>query len=212
MTSLYLSNRPNQKNRDLLDFFGENLRTIVKMGIYINFFVAHPDESNDYIRKGVVNFPTLTHQGKTYVGVSKIKDFFMDYFRIYKQKQSQRTEEDDVADYWSGILEKGDEEDPEAEVAEQMKSKAQQEVQNRQTKLNQMKPKSKRPQTAGSGIIKPAQRKGADRSVKSHTSSRPANVDPSAVNVLKSMSSTGESAGDDELMAKFFENRMDMGS
>ena len=139
MLTLYLSNKPSQLNKDLINYLNANISSIVKMKLFIEFVIAYPQNIQSYTQKGIVNFPTMVYQNQKFIGVDQIKGFFNQFYQIHKKKQADRTENDDVNDYWSGILAKGDEEDDD-DASEQMKNKAQIAVQERQTKLNSRDP------------------------------------------------------------------------
>jgi hypothetical protein len=198
MLTLYLSNKPSQLNKDLINYLNTNMGSIVKMKLFIDFVIAYPQNIQSYTQKGVVNFPTMVHQDQQFVGVDRIKGFFNQFYQMHKKKQNERTENDDVNDYWSGILSKGDEEDNDDE-AEQMKNKAQIAVQERQTKLN-----SRDPSKAKSSTISPQQ---TQQTVQQIPKQRKANLEPSPLDVLSSMGTDGQESIDDQLMAKFFENQ-----
>lgn len=193
---LYLSNKPNQLNKDILSYLHNNLNSIVKMGIYIEFIVAHPEESEEYSRIGIDNFPTLLVRKKSHVGVDQIKNFFNLYYQSYKKRINERTVNDDVNDYWNDILSKGDEGDEDYEESEKMKSRAQNAVQERQEKLRKRKTK---PQTKGNY---------SHRKMKKEHSKKQ-NLEPSALDVIKTMKSSGQEALDDQLMANFFANKVE---
>lgn len=215
MTSLYLSNKPSQLNKDLIRYVGTNLKSIVSMGFSITFIVAHPDKAESYTKRGIINFPTLVHSGSQYVGVDKIKDFFNAFYQARKKQRESRTEKDDITDYWSNILAKGDEDEGGDDEGEAMKNKAQQAVQDRQEKISQRKPKpgsNKPPQAEPRRSGPPQMTQSTKKSPppKMVGSSRKSNIDPGTVEVLKGMNDAGgEEAMDDKLMAKFFENQME---
>lgn len=218
MTSLYFSNRPSNINRDLIQYMQTNLKAMCRMGIRINFVVVSPDQAEMYTQKNIVNFPTLVHGQSRYVGLDKIKGFFGACNQNFKKSRSVRTTDDDITDYWSGIIAEGDEEcDNEAD---EIKSQAQQAIQDRQTKLSSQGPSRKtptgpapnrsapnKPSTPAPSRKAPTQGSAAPRN---SNGSRTANIEPSAVEVLKSMNDPADDGGmDDKLMAKFFENQIE---
>jgi hypothetical protein len=198
MLTLYLSNKPSQLNKDLINYLNANMNSLVKMKLYIDFVIAYPQNIQSYTEKGIVNFPTMIHQNQKFVGVDRIKGFFNQFHQMHKKKQAERTENDDVTDYWSGILAKGDEEDDD-DAAEQMKNKAQVAVQERQTKLN-----SRDPNKANRS---PARTQQSQHTAQPAPAQKKANIEPSPLDVLTSMSTDGQESIDDQLMAKFFENQ-----
>jgi hypothetical protein len=198
MLTLYLSNKPSQLNKDLVNYLNANMGSIVKMKLYIDFTIAYPQNIQAYTQKGIVNFPTMVHKTQKFVGVDRIKGFFNQFYQTHKKKQAERTEDDDVNDYWSGILAKGDEEDDD-DAAEQMKNKAQIAVQERQTKLN-----SRDPTKANRSPARPQQTQNPSPQIPKQ---KKANLEPSPLDVLSTMSSGGQESIDDQLMAKFFENQ-----
>lgn len=201
MTSLYFSNKPNQLNRDLITYLDSNIKSIVKMGLYIKFVVASPQDSEYYSKQGIVNFPTLIHNKQMVVGVDKIKGFFNNYYQMYKKKQMERTESDGVNDYWNSILAKGDDDENEDDAVEAMKNQAQKAVQERQAKLSKLTPGRNKP-------ARPTYQPPAPAPT-NNKSSRGRNLEPNTLDVIKGMSSSGQEAVDDELMAKFFENQLE---
>lgn len=198
MLTLYLSNKPSQLNKDLINYLNANMGSIVKMKLFIDFVIAYPQNIQTYTQKGIVNFPTMVHQNQQFVGVDRIKGFFNQFYQMHKKKQAERTENDDVNDYWSGILAKGDEEDNDGAV-EQMKNKAQIAVQERQTKLN-----ARDPTKANRSPARPEQTQQVMQQIPKQ---RKANLEPSPIDVLSTMSGDGQESIDDQLMAKFFENQ-----
>jgi hypothetical protein len=216
MTSLYISNKPSALNKDLIRYLESNLKSIVNMGIHITFFVASPDDADYYSQQGITNFPTLMHNTSKHVGVDKIKTFFNTQHANFKKRQSERTEKDDIDDYWNNVLAKGDEEDGDPEGAV-MAGKAQQAAQERQEKLSQRNPKNNKPGMAPQSNQPPPTRppppeRPAHQSTqgnKKTSGSRKSNIEPSTVDVLNGMKGSGEEAMDDKLMAKFFESQME---
>jgi hypothetical protein len=206
MPTLYLSNRPSQLNKDILTYMDSNLKSIVKMGLYIEFEVALPEDTEKYTQMGIVNFPTIVHQNKSYVGVEKIKGFLNYFHKSYQTKKAKRTEGDDINDYWSNILSKGEDDDEADDQAEQMKNKAQKAVQDRQHALN-----SRKPGKPGAPRNVPARPSTMpDPEDNEYPSRKASNVrEPPASAVVKNMGSSGQEAIDDQLMAKFFENQME---
>ena len=106
---------------------------------------------------------------------------------------------DDVNDYWSGVLSKGDEEDDD-DGAEQMKNKAQIAVQERQTKLSARDPSK----SARTTLNPPQHQPPTTQKTLKH---KKPNIDPSPADVLNSMEADGQESIDDQLMTKFFENQ-----
>jgi len=202
MLTLYLSDKPSQLNKDIIAYMDSNLGSIVKMGLYVDFIVAQARNIQTYTQKGIVNFPTLSYQNAKYVGVDNIKEFFNNHYRNFQKKQATRTENDDVNDFWSNTLAKGEEEDNEDEQAEQMKSRAMKAVQERQTKLNARNPNKKK---INRSPARPADMPTQTQSYPSNQ--RKANLEPSTLDVINQMRSSGQEAIDDDLMAKFFENQ-----
>jgi hypothetical protein len=198
MLTLYLSNKPSQLNKDLINYLNTNMSFIVKMKLFIDFVIAYPQNIKSYTQQGIVNFPTMVHQDEMFVGVDRIKGFFNKFYQIHKKKQSERTEDDDVTDYWSGILAKGDEEDDD-DAAEQLKNKTQIAVQERQTKL-----KSRDSTKSSCSIIRSQQ---SQHNTLDDTKQKKSNLEPSPLDVLGSMSTDGQESIDDQLMTKFFENQ-----
>lgn len=200
MLTLYLSNKPSQLNKDLINYLNTNIGSMVKMKLFIEFIIAYPQNMETYSKNGIVNFPTMVYQDQKFVGVDKIKGFFNQFYQIHKKKQADRTENDDVNDYWTGVLAKGDEEDDD-NAAEQMKNKAQVAVQERQTKLS-----SRDPTKANRSSIKPSQSPQIQQTSQQPKQKKP-NIDPSPSDVLGSMEADGQESIDDQLMSKFFENQ-----
>lgn len=201
MLTLYLSDRPSELNKDIILYINNNLGSIVKMGLYLNFVVAKPQDVQEFTQKGIVNFPTLTNQKNKYVGVDQIKGFFNNFHKIYQKKQASRTEKDDIQDYWSNILSKGEEEE-EDDGVEQMKAAAQKAVQARQKKHQ-----SNNPSKVNRNPIKSSSLPTEPSSYPSSQKGKKSNLEPSTLDVISSMKSSGQEAVDDELMAKFFENQ-----
>ena len=218
MTSLYISNKPSALNKDLIRYLESNLKSIVSMGIHITFFVASPDDADYYAKQGITNFPTLMHNASKHVGVDQIKSFFNTHHANFKKRQSERTEKDDIDDYWNSILSKGDEEEVDSEGSA-MTSKAQQAAQDRQEKMSQRNPKNNKPGAAPQSNrppppARPPQQPDrpahqANQGNKKTVGSRKSNIEPSTVDVLNGMKGSGEEAMDDKLMAKFFESQME---
>ena len=199
--TLYLSDKPSQLNKDIITYLNANLGSIVKMKLYINFVVAKAQDVQAYTQRGIVNFPTLAYQKNKYVGVDSIKTFFNNHHKKYKDRQAKRTEKDDVSDYWTSILSKGDDEDDMVDEADKMKARAMKAVQDRQSKLKSRDPtKVNRPPARSTTILPPSVSGG---------SKRKANLEPSPMEALGQMRSTGQEAIDDDLMAKFFENQVE---
>lgn len=194
MLDLYLSNKPSDLNKDIIFYFNHNLESIVRLGLYINFIVAEPKDASKYTSKGIVNFPTMIFKSKNIkkVGFEEIKDFFKEYKRLKKKNMNEKTDRDDINNYWQNILKEESEIDNEDNMGEEIKSKTQIAVQERQKKLSKSKG-YKNSHNQENSYVSPSINKPTNK-----------HIVKNSVSSFKSSAKTE----DDKLMEDFFANRI----
>lgn len=227
--NLIVSNKPSPLNKKLIKFFNNNLLNLNKADLIFEFEVAHPKDASSYKKRGITSYPVLIDGEQDIIGVDKIVEYLKkkvsDYNKersIRQNKKANKTESDQLNDYWkqtlgsvevddSGKLKPesdSDEEDPNANV--QRKIQAAFAERNNATEPMSKKNKTRRPVRDN----KAASRIRAAKPSNSSNASKPsnsANSDdtkmPSITHTLSNMKKSGDSNTDDALMAQFFENQ-----
>lgn len=184
------SNKPSTLNKKLVKFFQLNLLSLNKSSIIFNFEVAHPNEMNKYVAKGIKNYPILIFDDKSVTGVEKIITYLKGLVKKHNDKILNKSDDEHVSDFWKDTIGKGDEDDDnEGDESDNLHKKIQEAFESRND----------------TSILSGGKKySNSDKSNKSNnTSSVNSNNDEKPSETLKKM---GNSM-DDELMAKFFENQ-----
>ena len=197
---LIFSNKPSTLNKKLIKFFDMNLLNLNKASMVFKFEVAHPDESEKYLAKGIKNYPVLLHKDMSVTGVEKIIKYLKFIVQKHNNKVLNRTDTEKVDDFWrhtlgnveideSGKL-KPDDDDDESDPSTDLHHKIQRAFEERSSS-------TELPKKPGQSRNQPSRPNNI----------RPNKSDESPAQTLKNMKSKGRGNMDDELMAKFFENQ-----
>jgi hypothetical protein len=208
--TLILSNKPSDLNKKLINFFNSNLSTLNKSLLVFDFEVANPDKIDEYVARGITNYPILINNTTKVTGAEKIMKYLKQLVEIHNKKMAKKlnkTDNDYLDDFWQSTMggvkinESGqieDDGDDEDDDSPDISKKIQQAFKERNdnTEFEPPKKGSSKKTSHNSNIKKGHTRIETDSI-----------VDDSPVASLKNMGRNGKSMGDDELMARFFENQ-----
>lgn len=203
--NLVLSNKPSSLNKKLIKFFQLNLLSLNKASLIFQFEVAHPDNSNKYVSRGIKNYPVLIHDKTNIVGVEKIIEYLKVHVQKHNTKVLSKTDTDHIDDFWKQTLgnvkvnEAGQlDDDDDNDDSNDLHKKIQQAFQERNdsTELNKTPKNSRQNNVQQSPVNIP----------RSNTINNSNDSDESPSSTLKNMNSKSGNM-DDDLMAKFFENQ-----
>jgi hypothetical protein len=208
--NLVLSNKPSSLNKKLINFFNSNLSALNNAQLVFDFEVANSAKTEEYKERGITNYPILINNTTKVTGADKIIRYLNHLVATHNKKvksNSNKSDDDYLAEFWKGAMgqvtvnESGQiegDDDSDDENNPDISKKIQQAFQERNDNTEFEPPK-----------------KGASRSSshnnnikKGHTRLETESmVDESPSVSLKNMSKNGKSMGDDDLMARFFENQ-----
>jgi hypothetical protein len=188
---IIFSNKSSLLNKKLIKFFQINLINLNKAKIVFDFEVAHPDDLDDFIERGVKSYPTLLQNDINITGVDKIIGHLKKIVQSFNDKIVNKTESECVADYWtntigvlneSGAIEGGSDNDEDDE-SEQLQKKIHEAYESR---------------NSDSAKNIPSKRKLEEKINKNNKNK------PKIKQKMK-----GDNDIDDKLMEKFFANQVD---
>jgi hypothetical protein len=207
--NLILSNKPSVLNKKLIKFFNLNLSSLNKASLIFDFEIAYPDQIEKYISRGITNYPILINKTTKVIGVEKIIQYLKQTVDTYNKKIINKTDNDYLDDFWkqtmgsvkineSGQIDEEDDEDETPDISKKIQKAFQE--RNDTTDFDQSKkPGSKNPTSSShSNNIKQGY---------TNINNNSSIADESPVASLKNMGGGGKDMGDDDLMAKFFENQ-----
>jgi hypothetical protein len=201
--NLVLSNKSSVLNKKLIKFFQINLLSLNKASLVFQFEVAHPDDMNKYVARGIKNYPVLIHNNTNIIGVEKIIEYLKIIIKKFNAKILNKSDTDHVDDFWKQTLGKiqvndsGQIENDDDDESDDLHKKIQQAFQDRNTE-SEFSVAQKKPRVNNVS-------QGSSNNV-SHGSTNISDSDESPSSTLKNMKSKGGDM-DDDLMAKFFENQ-----
>lgn len=206
--NLILSNKPSVLNKKLIKFFNLNLASLNKASLIFDFEIAYPDQIEKYISRGITNYPILINKTTKVIGVEKIIQYLKQTVDTYNKKIINKTDNDYLDEFWkqtmgsvkineSGQIDEEDDEDETPDISKKIQKAFQE--RNDTTDFDQSKkPGSKiPPRSSHSNNIKQGY---------TNINNNSSIADESPVASLKNMGG-GKDMGDDDLMAKFFENQ-----
>jgi hypothetical protein len=204
--NVVFSNKSSPLNKKLIKFFEVNLASLNNASIVFKFEVAHPNEIDIYIKRGIKNYPILLHKKTSVTGVEKIIQYLKLIVKKHNTKILSKTDNDRLDDFWKDTIGKiehdesgnikpdtGDE-DGGGELGgggDNLHHKIQEAFEQRNSGDTQL------------GSIKSSQ----------HTRNKPMTPrnnnlkELTPAQTMKKMSKQGSNNMDDILMAKFFENK-----
>jgi hypothetical protein len=202
--NLILSNKASTINKKLINFFQVNLLNFNKANIVFDFEVAHPEDIDKYVEKGIKNYPVLIHNENSVTGSSNIVEYLKSVVSKYNKKILSKSENEKLDDFWkqtigkieldaSGNVKPLDDED-EDDVSSDLQHRIQNAFEERSVSTDFGKSSEKK---------QPPPRHQPTSKPKGNSN----NLDESPSETLKNMQSNGKRNMDDELMAKFFENQ-----
>jgi hypothetical protein len=198
--NLVFSNKPSPLNKKLIKFFQLNLLSLNKASLVFKFEVAHSDEMNKFISRGIKNYPVLIHNSTSVTGVDKIIEYLKIHVKKHNSKILNKTGTEYVDDFWKQTLGKikvndSGQIDDDEEESDDLHKKIHKAFQDRNTDSEfDATPKKPRSNNISQG----------------HTNihnTNNSNIDDSPSDTLKNMKSGKSGSMDDDLMAKFFENQ-----
>ena len=199
--NLVLSNKSSELNKKLIKFFQLNLKSLNKASLVFQFEVAHPDKLDEYVARGIKNYPVLIHNNTSVTGVEKIIKYLKLNVENFNKKIINKTDDERVDEYWKQTMGKvkinatgGIDDDDDDDEDADLNKKIQQAFQMRNSESES---------TSASQNTRPNNLKQGSTNI-SKSGSSTAEESPSAM--LKNMND-GDHSMDDELMAKFFENQ-----
>lgn len=196
---LIFSNKSSDLNKKLIKFFNLNLLNLNKASLTFDFEVAHPENLEHYVSKGIKNYPILINNDTNVIGVEKIISYLKLHVKKHNDSIINKSDNDRVNDFWKSTLgnvkidssgnAKVDDDDDDEEDEMHRKIQKAFDARNTTTAVSSAKhPTPQRPRMnniqQGSNLI---------------------NKEKTPAETAKSMN-TGNNM-DDELMAKFFENQ-----
>jgi hypothetical protein len=207
--NLVVSNKSSALNKKLIKFFQLNLLSLNQAMLVFQFEVAHPEDMDKYVARGIKNYPVLIHNTTSVTGVEKIITYLKLHVKKYNDKIINKSDTDRVDDFWkqtlgpikiddSGKIQDNDDDDDDSD---NLHKKIQEAFASRNDQTEHIPKQNHRPNNVqGSSSI------NKYNNVKSMGSSS-ANIDESPSSTLKNMKSGKNNSMDDDLMAKFFENQ-----
>lgn len=197
--NLIFSNKPSEINKKLIKFFQINLLNLNKASITFKFEVAHPDEIDSYVKRGIKNYPILIDKTNKIVGVENIIDYLKKCIKSHNTKILSKTDNERLDDFWKqtiGKIEFDDsgnikpcDDDSDESNDENLHHRIQ-EVFEKRNELNS----------------KPASLKKQNNKKEAKSHNKKTIQDDSPVKTLSKMKKKGNANIDDTLMEKFFEN------
>ena len=209
--NLVFSNKPSALNKKLIKFFQLNLLSLNQAMLVFQFEIAHPENMDQYVARGIKNYPVLIHNTTSVTGVEKIITYLKVHVKKYNDKIINKSDTDRVDDFWkqtlgkikiddSGQIQDNDNDDDDDD-SDNLHKKIQEAFVSRNEQTEHIPKQTNRPNNIqGSSSI------SKYNNVKSMGSSS-AFADDSPAATLKNMKSSKNESMDDELMAKFFENQ-----
>lgn len=200
--NIVFSNKSSPLNKKLIKFFQINLLSLNKASMVFEFEVAHPDEIDSYVKRGIKNYPVLVDKQTSVTGVEKIIQYLKICVKRHNNKVLGKTDGEKLDDFWKqtiGDIEvdesgniKPDDDEGSTGAGDNLHHKIQEAFEQRNTET-----------------AKPVSLKSSARSSQGNTQlSRGNNLsDESPAKTLSNMKSGGNANMDDVLMAKFFENQ-----
>ena len=206
--TVIFSNKPSALNKKLIKFFHINLLNLNKVSILFDFEVAHPEDIDSYVKRGIKQYPILLNGDNNVVGVENIIEYLKSHIKKHNTKILNKTDTDRLDDFWkqtlgkievddSGKLKPESDDDCDDSTGENLHHRIQEVFEKRNKETI-------KPQRPGSNNnINSVKTKSFDNSNnKSHKN----NIkDDSPMKTLAKMKNNGNSM-DDALMEKFFEN------
>lgn len=199
--NLIFSNKSSYLNKKLIKFFQLNLLSLNKASLVFQFEVAHPDDMDKYVSRGIKNYPVLIHNNISVTGVEKIIDYLKMYVKKYNTKILNKSDTERVDEFWKQTLGKTqindagqiECDDDDNDESDNLHKKIQQAFQDRNTE---------------SEFNSTPQKSRSNNLSQGHTNIHNSNsMDESPSETIKSMKTGSGGSVDDELMAKFFENQ-----
>ena len=203
--NLILSNKSSTINKKLINFFNVNLLNFNKANIIFDFEVAHPEDMDKYVERGIKNYPILIHNENSVTGSLNIVDYLKSVVTIHNKKILNKSENEKLDDFWkqtigkieldaSGNVKPLDDDNDDDDASSDIQHRIQNAFEERSvsTDFGKLSDK-KRPPSRHQSTSKPKKRSN--------------NLDESPSDTLKNMQSSGKRNMDDELMSKFFENQ-----
>jgi len=202
--NLIISNKASDINKKLIKFFNVNLLNFNKANIIFDFEVAHPEDIDKYLERGIKNYPVLLHNENSVTGSSNIVRYLKSVVTRYNKKILNKSENEKLDDFWkqtigkieldaSGNVKPLDDEDEDDDGSGDIQHRIQQAFEERSVSTDFGKKGKKQPPPRHQPTSKPR--------------GRPNNLDESPSDTLKNMQASGKRNMDDELMANFFENQ-----
>ena len=62
---IILSNKPSVLNKKLIKFFNLNLTSLNQASLVFDFEVAHPEKAEQFVSRGITNYPILINKNIT---------------------------------------------------------------------------------------------------------------------------------------------------
>jgi hypothetical protein len=209
--NLILSNKPSPLNKKLIKFFNLNLASLNKASLIFDFEIAYPEQIEKYVKRGITNYPILISNTTEVIGVEKIIQYLKKNVDTHNKKILSKTDDDYLDEFWkktmgsvkineSGQIE--DDEDDNDDEDPDISKKIQKAFQERNDVTDFEPPKK------GGNKKSVSASPAHNNNVKNgFTNNNSTSADDSPVVSLKNMGKGGKSMGDDDLMAKFFENQ-----
>lgn len=208
--NVIFSNKPSVLNKKLIKFFNINLLNLNKVSIVFDFEVAHPDNIDAYVKRGIKQYPILIDGNKNIIGVENIIEYLKSYIKKHNTKILNKTDTDRLDDFWKQTLGKievdesgnlkpdSDDDNCDDSAGNNLQHRIQEVFEQRNSET--IKPS--RPMS--NNKINSIKTKSYDNS---NDKPRKNNIkDDSPMKTLSKMKNSGNGNMDDVLMEKFFEN------
>jgi len=209
MFTLIVSNKPSPLNKKLIKFFQLNLLSLNKTSVVFDFEVAHPNEADSYLKRGISQYPVLMRDDLSIVGVEKIIQHLKTLVVKHNTKIVNKTDGDRVDDFWKQTIGKFEMDEhgkikPEKEDEDSLSDNLQHKIQAVFEKRSEItKPGKLKPGSSGKPNSTTGSSSNKSRNVKTSESKK----DESPAQTIANMKREGKTNIDDDLMRRFFENQ-----
>ena len=218
MFTLIVSNKPSPLNKKLIKFFQLNLLSLNKASIVFDFEVAHPNEADSYLKRGISQYPVLMRDDLSIVGVEKIIQHLKTLVVKHNTKIVNKTDGDRVDDFWKQTIGKFEMDEhgkikPEKEDEDSLSDNLQHKIQavfekrSEITKPGKLKPSSTGKPNSTSGSTGMSGMSGSSSNKSRNVKTSESKKDESPAQTIANMKREGKTNIDDDLMRRFFENQ-----
>ena len=220
--TVIFSNKPSLLNKRIITFFNINITSLNKASLIFDFEIAHPSKTEQYIKRGIKNYPVLIDSEDNHtVGVNNVIKYLKSFVKNHNEKIIQKTDVDRIDEFWQKTMgnarlddsgkikvDDDDDDDEEGDAGDNLHHRIQEAFEKRNTDMEQSsidnKPKSSKNKSVTGSHNKLKNKPTSDDYYRNNNLS----TDETPADTLKNMRSNNkDSSIDDALMTKFFENQ-----